>query len=82
MYHDVQNVQGKQIHKKLYLISKNDHYSVFHKSIAPSKELCSKMALRSHYDATPLFFQLQVTEDFFYILNFFIMEKWPVSEIF
>ena len=26
MYHDVQNVQGKLIHKKSYLISKNDHY--------------------------------------------------------
>ena len=31
MYHDVQNVQGKQIHKKAYLISKNDHY---HEAIA------------------------------------------------
>ena len=31
MYHDVQNVQGKQIHKKSYLISKNNHY---HEAIA------------------------------------------------
>ena len=47
-------------------------YSVFHKSIAPSKELRSKMA---HDDATPLSFWLQVTEDFFKSHNFFIMEK-------
>ena len=44
-------------------------YSVFHKSIAPSKELCSKMALgkacHSHDNATPLSFCLQNTEDFF-----------------
>ena len=26
MYHDVQNVQGKPIHKNSYLISKNYHY--------------------------------------------------------
>ena len=34
-----------------------------------------KWACDSHDDATPLSFQLQVTEDFFKSHNFFIMEK-------
>ena len=41
-----------------------------------------KWACDFHDDAMPLSFQLQVTEDFFKSHNFFIMEKWPVSEEF
>ena len=44
------------------VISSHHRYSVIHNSIAPSKELCSKMAEREK-DATPMSFRLQVTED-------------------
>ena len=46
------------------------------------KQPQEKWACDFHDDTLPLSFQLQVTEDLFLNLNFFIMEKWPVSEEF
>ena len=46
------------------------------------KQPQEKWACDFRDDAPPLSFQLQVIEDFFKSQNFFIMEKWPVSEEF
>ena len=46
------------------------------------KQRQEKRACDFHDDAPPLSFKLQVTEDFFKSQNFFIMEKWLVSEEF
>ena len=46
------------------------------------KQPQEKWACDFYDDAPPLSFQLQVIEDFFKSQNFFIMEKWLISEEF
>ena len=72
--------------KYFFFIDKlqKSNYSVIHISIHPSKELCSKMAP----GVTPMMMPhpcpsaSKLLRPFFKSLNFFIMEKWPVSEEF
>ena len=57
-------------------------YIVSHNLIAPSKELCSKMALGEVGMSLPCPSGSRLLRTFFKFHSFFITKKWLVSEIF